>query len=186
MDIQQFIDAQMSKVREDRLKDSSQLLLGELKLKLVRVKDKAKPIIFDFGMKPAGASSWRGSYCELGLKYSENGGGEASWNSTEVEFDYGDCKFYKPETFTIPENPTTQNFLDMLNALTDKDMTGYKGGDFKMSKNVAVYFGNYGESSVYNYKGKEYATVVPVDVEETDEVVIILTLEPVFVISFGL
>lgn len=169
----------MSEIRTERLSESDQLLLGELKLKLAAVQDKSKTVVFDFGMKPAGASSWRGSYCELGLKYSENGGGSASWNGTEVEWvsESGDFKSYKKDSFEIPENPTAQQFLDMLNALTDKEMTGYKGGDYKMHKNVAVYFGNYGESSVDGYKGKEYATVAPVDVLEDQDKVTIVTSE---------
>lgn len=177
MDLQNWLDAQMSKIREEKLANSSQLLLGELKLKLDTVKDKNKPIVFDFGMKPAGASSWRGSYRELGLEYSENGGGEARWNSNIIEYvsEYGNM--YESDIFTLPENPTTQNFIDMLNALTDKEMVGYKGGDFKMTKNVAVYFGNYGSSTVDNYKEKEYATVAPFDVIEDEKNVIIITNE---------
>jgi len=177
MDLQSFFDGQMQRIRDERLSASKQLLLGELKLKLESIKDKEKPIVFDFGMKPAGASSWRGSYCELGLEYSEKGGGSASWNSDEVEWvsKDGDYKSYKSDNFDIPENPTTQHFLDMLNALTDKEMVGYKGGDYKMHKNVAVYFGNYGESSVYNYKGEEYATVAPFDVVENEKEVVITT-----------
>ena len=173
--LQQFVDGEMSKMRTEHLSKSSQLLLGELKLKLEAIPNKKKPIVFDFGLKPAGASSWRGSYCELGLEYSENGGGDASWDTNEVEYTspYGDS--YKKETFTIPENPTTQNFLDMLNALTGKTMTGYKGGDFTMHKNVAVYLGNYGSSSVDNYLGEEYATVAPFDVIEGKDKVVIIT-----------
>lgn len=180
MNIQQFFDGQMSKIREEKLSNSEQLLLGELKLKLEAVKDKSKPIEFDFGMKPAGASSWRGSYRELGLEYSENGGGSASWNGEEIEWqsDNGEYKSYKQNKFEIPENPTTKNFLDMLNALTNKEMVGYKGGDFKMSKNVAVYFGNYGESGVFEYKGKnDYLTIVPIDIVEEENKVIVITKE---------
>lgn len=175
MDIQKLFDAQMAQIRQDRLSNSSQLLLGELKLKLDLVKDKTKPIVFDFGMKPAGASSWRGSYCELGLEYSENGGGSASWNSDRVSYksEYGDS--YESDIFEIPETPTTQNFIDMLKALTDKTMTGYKGGDFKMHKNVSVYLANYGSSSVENYKGEEYITVAPFDVIEDNDLVTIIT-----------
>lgn len=168
----------MSLEREKRLSSSSQLLFGELKLKLELVKDKSKPIVFDFGMKPAGACSWRGSYRELGLKYSENGGGNANWNGEEVGWQNdGEYKEYEKESFKLPEKPTTQQFLDMLYALSDKEMVGYKGGGFTMHKNVSVYFGNYGESSVYNYKGKEYATVVPVNVVEDEEKVTIITEE---------
>lgn len=177
IDIQKFLDQAMSKAREERLAGSSQLLLGELKLKLEAVTDKSKPIIFDFRkMKPAGASSWRGSYCELGLEYSKKGGGSALWNTSEItwESEDGEYRSYKQEKFELAENPNTQQFLDMLNALTNKDMVGYKGGDFKMHKNVGVYLGNYSESSVKNYRGEEYATVAPVDVlEEKDKVTII-------------
>lgn len=177
MDFQKFVDASMAKMREERLSEPSQLLLGELKLKLESIQEKSKPIVFDFGMKPAGASSWRGSYCELGLEYSENGGGSASWNGSDVEFQSkdGEYKFYKKERFELPESPTVQNFIDMLNAVTDKEMVGYKGGDFKMHKNVAVYLGNYGESGVSNYRGEEYATVAPVNIVDSGEFVVIET-----------
>lgn len=177
MDLQKILDAQMSKIRTERLANSGQLLLGELKLKLETVKDKNKPIEFDFGMKPAGASSWRGSYCELGLNYSEKGGGSASWNSDRIEYKSLYGYSYENDIFEIPENPTTQNFLDMLNALTDKEMVGYKGDDFKMHKNVAVYFGNYGSSGIDNYKGTEYAIVAPFDIVEGDTKVTIITNE---------
>jgi len=179
MDIQKMVDAMMSKDREERLSNSSQLLLGELKLKLDSVIDKTKPIEFDFGMKPAGASSWRGSYQELGLEYSNEGGGSANWNSNEVEWESEDKEYksYKSDTFELKTNPTTQDFLNMLNALTDKEMVGYKGGDFKMHKGVAVYLGNYGESSVDNYFGKEWVTVAPVDIKEEQDKVVIITSE---------
>jgi hypothetical protein len=175
MNIQNMLYGQMAILRKERLAQSSQLMLGELKLKIESIKDREKPIEFDFGMKPAGASSWRGSYCELGLEYSENGGGEASWNSDRIEYESPYGNGYESDTFSIPENPTTQKFLDMLNALTDKEMVGYKGGDFKMHKNVAVYLGNYGSSSVDNYNGEEYATVAPFDVIENENKVIIIT-----------
>lgn len=179
MDIQKFLDGQMSQMREERLANSTQLLLGEIKLKLDALGDKTKPIVFDFGMKPAGASSWRGSYRELGLEYSEEGGGNACWNGTEVEWESkeGDYKSYKQDEFELPKNPTAQDFLNMLVAVTDKEMVGYKGGDFRMHKNVAVYLGNYGESSVDGYRGKEYATVVPVDIVEGSDKVVIITEE---------
>lgn len=72
MNIHELLNAQMSKIREERLANSGQLLLGELILKIESVKDKSKKIAFDFGALPAGACSWRGSYYELGLEYSDN------------------------------------------------------------------------------------------------------------------
>lgn len=177
--MQELINGQMSKMRSEKLASSKQLLLGELVLKLEAVKATSKPVVFDFGMKPAGASSWRGSYRELGLEYSKSGGGGASWNGDKVtwESEDGDRKFYEQDKFIIPKNPSAQQFLDMLKALTDKDMVGYKGGDFTMHKNVAVYFGNYGEYTVDNYKGKEYVTVAPFDVVEQDKKVVVITDE---------
>jgi len=175
MDFQKLLDAKMTQIREERLSESEQLLLRELKLKLQLVKDKSKKIVFDFGMKPAGASSWRGSYRELGLEYSENGGGTVEWNYNELEFEIGDYKSYKQDKFELPENPSTQNFIDMLEAITDKVMVGYKGGDFRMHEHVSVYFGNYGDSSVDGYKGEEYATVAPFDVIENEKEVVIVT-----------
>lgn len=179
MDLSTIIGNHLSKIREEELAKSNQLLLGELKLKLKNVKDRKKTIEFDFGMKPAGASSWRGSYRELGLLYSENGGGCASWNSPQIEWqsEDGQYKSYRQQIFHLDENPTTQNFIDMLDALTNKEMVGYKGGDFTMHKNVAIYLANYGNMSVYNYNGKEYATVAPVDVVEAENKVIIITKE---------
>ena len=175
--IQKFLDGQMSKMREESLSKSNQLLLGELKLKLGSIVDKNKPIVFDFGMKPAGASSWRGSYCELALEYSLNGGGSARWNSDRVSYESPYGNSYEDDVFEIPENPTAQQFLNMLEALTGKEMVGYKGGDYTMHKNVAVYLGNYGSSSVDNYNGKEYATVAPFDVIEQENNIIIVTGE---------
>lgn len=175
--LQKFIDGQMSKMRDENLSQSGQLLLGEIKLKLEAIVGKEKPIVFDFGMKPAGACSWRGSYCELSLKYSENGGGYADWDTDKIEEKIDDYTFFEKESYTIPENPTVQDFLGMLNALTGKTMSGYKGGDFVMHKNVAVYFGNYGSSSVENYKNKDYATVAPFDIIESEDIVTIITNE---------
>lgn len=177
MDMQTFINGQMSKLREERLANSDQLLLGELKLKLESIQNKDKQIIFDFGPRPAGASSWRGSYRELGLEYSEKGGGSASWNSDVVTYESSYGNSYEQASHKLNEYPTAAEFLAMLVALTDKEMVGYKGGDFKMHKNVAVYLGNYGESGVSGYEGKDWPTVAPFDVVEQDEFIVILTKE---------
>ncbi len=174
-DFSQMIEAQMSNMREKRLEDSYQLSLWELKLKLELVADKSKEIVFDFWMRPAGASSWRGSYRELGLEYSEQWGGQANWNSDRISYENGEYKSYEQDSFELREKPTVKDFLEMLNSVTGKVMVGYKWGDFTMNKNVSVYFGNYGGSSVSNYKGIDYATVVPIDILEWDEFVVVVT-----------
>jgi len=164
-------------MREEKLSRSNQLLLGELKLKLDVVKDKNKPIVFDFGMRPSGASSYRGYYCELGLEYSETGGGSAFYNGDVVhDGDYG--RSYKEVEYKLPELPSAYDFIDMLNEIAGKDMVGYKGGDYTMHKNVAVYVANYGSTSIENYKGKEHPlNVIVVDVIESDNNVTIITEE---------
>ena len=175
MDLQKVVDAMMAQGRAENLAQSSQLLLGELKLKLEMVKDKSKPIVFDFGPKPAGACSWRGAYQELGLEYSAEGGGSAVWNSDVItyESEYGNS--YEQETVTMPSPPTAGDFLAMLEALTDQTMVGYKGGDYTMHKNVAVYLGNYGESGVS--LGGDYKTIAVADIVEGDKAVTIVTIE---------
>jgi len=179
MDLQTILNAQMAEMRAKQLAYSDQLLLGELKLKLESVSDKTKPIEFDFKeMKPDAVSSWRGSYCELGIEYSKEGGGNSSRDSEEVEWESktSGCKTFKQNTHVLPASPTTQDFLDLLHAVTGQKMEGYKGGDFTMHKNVAVYLGNYGESYVCGYKNeKEACTVAPVDVSELPDKVVIIT-----------
>jgi len=174
MDIQKMVDGQMAKIRTERLAGSEQLLLGEIKLKLDGIKDKGKPIVFDFKQKPAGACSWRGSYQELSLEYSDEGGGSANWNSEEMD----DKGYPKDKSFKIPKSPSVKNFLDMINKIIGKDMVGWKGGDYQMHKNVAVYLGNAGESSVSGYGGKDdYPTVAVFDIIEGDDMAIIMTKE---------
>lgn len=176
MDLQKTIDAYMAKSRADRLQDSPTLLLGELKLKLESVKGKSKPIVFDFGQTPAGADSWRGSYCELALEYSETGGGVVCFHHPDGTVD----KRGWPLTVSIPlkRNPSTEEFLVMISTVLDKTMEGYKGGNYKMHKGVAVYVGNYGESFIGGYKGKaDYCTVSVTDIVEEKDAVIIVTAE---------
>lgn len=176
MDLQKMFDASMAQARNERLANSPTLLLGELKLKLELVKDKSKPIVFDFNdMKPAGVDSWRGSYQELAIEYSEQGGGRASFHDPDGKLDEAGWPMVK--TIPLQEAPSTADFLKIITTVIDKTMEGYKGGDFKMHKGVAVYVSNYGESSVPGYKGSDWATVSVTDVAEGEDMVVIVTAE---------
>lgn len=179
MDTQKMFDALSAQQRQDDLSSSPQLLLGELILKLESVIDKDKELHTDFGTRPTNVSSWRGSYRELAIEFDEDmGGGVSIYNSDQVEWKSpdGELKSYKAIELELPKNPTVQDFIDHLLEIQDKEFVGYKGGDFKMHKGVAVYFANAGDSSVDGYKGEEYATVALVDIEECADIVKIITI----------
>ena len=109
---------------EKENKISPQLLLGELILKLEAVntprKDGSeKEVRFDFGyFTPTIIDSWRGSYNELALGYSE----------TEKDITVGEL-------------------IKMLEKAIGKTYTGFKGGEFVMGRNTPIWVSNYGESS---------------------------------------
>ena len=123
MYLQTIISNEIQRQRQEELKTSPQLLLGEIILRLEAVntpcKDGSeKEVRFDFGyFKPTNLDSWRGSYDELALGYSE----------TEKDI-------------------KVSELIKTLKEAIGKTFTGYKGGDFVMGKNTPVWVSNYGES----------------------------------------
>lgn len=110
--------AKMPAGRSERLKTSPQLLLGELILKLEAVEKKDLRVCFDFeNAHPTHLGSWRGSYCELAIRF---------------EFE-GSCL-------------TVVDFLKKLHEAVGATYEGYKGGEFTMGKNTPVWVANYGNS----------------------------------------
>ena len=82
MDLQTFITNQIQASRQAELKNSPQLLLGEIILKLEAVSNKDLPLFIDIKNKrPMGIESWRGSYCELAITTESFG----SYQTAEVE-----------------------------------------------------------------------------------------------------
>jgi hypothetical protein len=144
---QEMFDNMMAAKRAERMKTSSQLTLGELILKLENVKDKKKKIEFDFNGNhgPTKIRSWRGSYNELAI-------------------DYG-----------MDDRYTLLQFIEELKGSIGKTYEGYKGGDFTMGKITPIWVAHWGESSIDNYRGSESENVGIVDIEETDNLVIIKT-----------
>ena len=135
MDLQKILKESSIAMRQKSLKDSDQLTLGELILKIepliVKQEDIKKRfdeearVIYDFGgLFPTCLDSWRGSYSELALDFK----------------DYG----YK-EHQAKPMSVTS--FLKMLKEALGKTFVGYKGGDFVMNKHTPIWVSNYGESS---------------------------------------
>lgn len=166
--------------RSEELKTSSQLLLGELILKLEAVSNKDLPLFIDLmDKRPKGIDSWRGSYCELAIQTETFG----SYNTDEVEWKSKDGSYesYKQKSIG-KENPTVQGWIDVLKEAIGKTFTGYKGGDFLMGKNTPVWLAENGNSSFVtdgkkidekNYSN--YKSVFFVDVKECSDKVYLIT-----------
>ena len=131
----------MSARRADELKTSPQLTLGEIILKLESVTNKELPLYIG-EKRPMGLDSWRGSYDELAIQTESFG----SYQTSEVEKTFSDMVFYKSKNFG-KKNPNVSEFISILKEAVGKTFTGYKGGDFLMSKNTPVWFAEYGMAS---------------------------------------
>ena len=129
MDLQDILDNAMAANREEQMKTSNQLTIGELILKLESVDTLEKAVFFDdTDIRPTDVGSWRGSYREFALRYSD-----------EDEFD----------------GFTGEKLLETLEDAIGSSFTGYKGGEFKMGKVTPVWVANYGDSSGFSsrYQG---------------------------------
>jgi len=173
----------MAASRAEELKNSPQLLLGEMILKLEAVTDKTKSLFIDIlDKRPMGIDSWRGRYDELAIQTESLG----SYNTDEVEWmsKDGDYKSFKMKEIG-KENPTVADWVEVLKEAIGKTFVGYKGGDFTMGKNTPVYLAEHGNSSfktdnneidTENYSN--YKTVHFVDVrEEADKVYLVTGIE---------
>lgn len=143
--MQAVVDARLAKQRADEFAKSEQLSLGELALKLEAIEDKTKPVVFDFGdAVPTGLDSWRGIYAELSFHYAQ------------------------------AEPKSVAEIIEMLTSANGETFTGYKGGDFMMSRRTPIWVGNWGEASVPGYKGsEEYTTVGVVGVLDGEKVTLV-------------
>jgi len=116
MDLQEVLHNAVENQRNERLKSSPQLTLGELILKL-KVFDSQSKVFFDFDdSHPTRLDSWRGSYCELAINYdSEN------------------------------NLMTVERLLVELESAVGNTYQGYKGGEFKMGRRTPIWADNYGK-----------------------------------------
>ena len=180
MDLETILKNAVQAKRNEELKNSPQLLLGEMILKLEGVKDKSKPLYIDLlGKRPMGIDSWRGSYCELAIQTESFG----DFNTDKIawESEDGQYKSYKPQKIG-KENPTVEEWLKVLKEAVGKTFTGYKGGDFLMGKNTPVWLAEYGDSG-FKINNKpidrenlsNYENVFFIDVKEEDKKVYLIT-----------
>lgn len=135
MDLEDIVHNAMQAERAEEMKESEQLTLGELILKVDAVEDKAKGIFFDdTNIRPTGVGSWRGSYRELAIRYDSDSDGM-----------------------------TAAEFLDTLRDANGRTFKGYKGGDFKMGKTTPVWVANYGESQGFEHRNHGIVDVTETD-----------------------
>ena len=178
MDLQTMLHNAVAAGRAEQLKNSPQLLLGEMILKLENVKDKRKQLFIDImDKRPMGIDSWRGRYDELSITTETFG----SYNTEEIEMQFPGMTFYKKKEIG-KANPTVQEWIDVLKEAIGKTFTGYKGGDFTMGKGTPVYLAEYGSSSFQidnepldEENWSNYKTVNFIDVEEKDDKVYLIT-----------
>jgi len=141
--LQEVLDNMIQAKRAEEMKTSPQLTLGELILKLenaisyedlsTTMERKNLPVVFDIEpYRPVNIDSWRGSYCELALKYAGN----------------------ESRAFTVTE------LLRLLKSVIGRTLEGYKGGEFLMGKITPVWVANYGETDGFREDG--YTAVVDV------------------------
>lgn len=170
MDLQSQFDAFMSASRKKEIDASDRLQLSEIILKLETVKNKDLPIVFDIPeAKPMWMGSWRWFYAELAI-YTEQIGSVQSG-----EFETHSRWAYPIEKNLWKENPTVSEWLDIMKQCIGATFTGYKGWDFKMSKNSPVSICRENSSSWYSYSNGDYKNTYIVDVIEEDDKIILVT-----------
>ena len=134
--VAESIDLIIRGQRMERFNRSNQLSLGGLIELLERVKDKSLEIAYDFEYAyPTTAHSWRGAYEELAIDFEFDG-----------------------------ERSDAQAFLDYLKErVLDQTFTGWKGGDYTMTKDVPVWVanpGNSGNRGVYGIKETDWRVLI--------------------------
>ena len=153
MDWQEIIDNAVEVQRNEKMKTSAQLTLGELILKLEYIEDKSKPVIFDRQYFPTDIASWRGSYRELAFEYME----------------------MNNDPLVTAEQPrTVETWLKKLKGMIGTMIYGYKGGEFLTGKTTPIWVANYGESSGFTHDGDIWTQAV-VDVSQNEQTVILET-----------
>lgn len=105
-----------------------QLTLGELIDRLERIPDKSQSVRFDFGTAiPTDFDSWRGSYEELELGYELTG--------------------YDSNNDRHMAEITVEELLKRCYAADGATYTGWKGGEYKMSRMNRLWISNSGNAS---------------------------------------
>ena len=117
MNFQEYLENKIAVNRQERLKNSPQLTLNELILKLSAIPNQESLLGFDFdGYVTDHLMSWRGSYDELALDYKAE-----------------------------PTGIKVCALLLRLRKAFGETFVGYKGGDYIMGKHTPIWVSHYGE-----------------------------------------
>lgn len=117
------IDQKMKVIRTRRFNESNQWSLGQLidALRDLAMSDTPCSVYFAFGsLFPTKCKSWRGAYDELAIGYSS----------------------YEQDD----EPPFLDEFLAHLYNCVGETFTGYKGGEYIMTRDTPLWVANYGYS----------------------------------------
>ena len=152
MDLQNYLQQETKKMRDDSFSNSEQLTLGEIidKLKPLISKqesiskkyDHEATVVFDFEYAfPINFGSWRGSYSELSLSFGFVG-----------------YKFESDE-----KSMGLSEFLKKCEETVGKTFEGWKGGDFTMDRDTPVWVanqGNSGNTGIIDIVDNEYEIIL--------------------------
>jgi len=121
----------IKQMREERMKNSSQMRLGQIikAIEDIIAKDpeKERSVEYSFGSAiPTTLDSWRGSYAELALGYTLTG------------YDADDSNHHG--------KISAEELLKELKEAIGKEYTGWKGGEYTMNENTPVWVANPGNS----------------------------------------
>ncbi len=143
--IQKMFDNEVEAKRAETMKTSEQLMLTELIAKLMVAEDPNLPIVFDSGEQwPMGVDSWRGSYRELAIEYTNE-----------------------------EEKLTVAGLLGMLVGAIGETFQGYKGGDYLVGKNTPLWVASYGHAQGFkSNENGDYQAVVSVEVRPHEVAII--------------
>lgn len=120
MDLQSYLDSVLKASRAETMAKSDQLTLGEIisRCEAIPSSDSEPNVVYDFEyLHPVSIGSWRGSYSELALDFSDD--------NIEMKLSV---------------------FISILKDSVGHTFTGYKGGEFTMSRHTPVWVANYGNS----------------------------------------
>lgn len=123
-----------AKIDADK-RETGIITLGEL-IDALSTRPRDHQVRFDFGsFVPRGVDSYRGYYSDLAIGYDDD------WR--------------KPQSLGA--------LLDDLRASVGKVFTGYKGGEYTMTRSTVVWAANYGQSNqtaTVGVTGNDYQTVL--------------------------
>jgi hypothetical protein len=131
MEIQDYLTSLVQQARNKRFADSPQLSLGELineieKCGIQKNDGGDKEVCYDFGTAiPTDLDSYRGSYNELALGYKLTGYDNDAEHLKDVK---------------------AKDLLQHLKEAIGKEYTGWKGGEYTMSKDTPLWVANSGNA----------------------------------------